>query len=75
MLTGAWIAGFTLAIYLLGILIAVPLFVYSYMKAHGTRWHIAIISSIVLVAIIYLGFDLGLGRELYAGLLFTWLGS
>lgn len=73
LLAGAWIAGFTLASYLLGLLTAVPLFVFSYMKMHGTRWRTSIIFATVILAIVYFGFQRMLEIDLYPGLLFTWL--
>jgi len=75
LLIGAWVVGFLLAIYLLGLLIACPLLVFSYMKTHGTRWLTAIISTIVIIITIYFGFQTALGIDLYPGLLFKWLGG
>ena len=72
---GSWLAGFILGIYLLGFIIAIPLFVLSYMKWLGTRWITAIIWSIVSPAIIYGVFEVALDVDLYRGLLLTWLGS
>lgn len=74
LLAGAWVAGFFLAIYLLGFIIAIPLFILSYMKAHGTRWLLAIIFAILTPLLIYGLFELALRVVLYRGLLFTWLG-
>lgn len=72
---GAWIVGFLLVIYLLGLLIACPLLVFSYMKRHGTSWLTAIISAIVTPVVVYFGFQIALEIDLYPGLLFSWLGS
>ncbi len=74
LLTGAWVLGFFLAIYLLGFLIAMPLFVLTYMKTHGTRWLTTIILTILTPLFIYGLFELALGITLYRGLLFRWLG-
>ena len=68
---GAWLAGFTLAIYLLGFLISIPVFVLAYMKSHGVRWLVAIVSAILTGALIYGVFELVLIVTLYRGLLFT----
>ncbi len=38
---GAWIGGFALAIYLLGFIVAILLFVPAYMRSSGIRWSIA----------------------------------
>ncbi len=75
LLIGAWVVGFPLAIYLLGLLIACSLLVFAYMKTHGTSWLTAIISTIVIIIIIYFGFQTALGIDLYPGLLFKWLGG
>ena len=72
--SGAWVVGFFLAISLLGYLIAIPLFILSYMKSHGIRWGIAIILTILAPLLAYGIFELALGVELYRGLLFQWLG-
>ena len=67
----AWILGFSLAIYLVGFIIAIPLFVGCYMKQHGSRWLMAITSAVVYTAIIYSVFELALRVDLYKGLLFS----
>ena len=69
----AWFGGFILGIYLLGFIIAIPLFILTYMKWLGTRWVVAIIWAIVAPAIIYGVFELVLGIDLYRGLLLNWL--
>lgn len=70
----AWIAGFVLGIYLLSFIIAIPLFMLSYMRWLGTSWRTAIIFTVLTPAIIYGAFEVVLRIELYRGLLFTWLG-
>lgn len=69
----AWLIGFALAIYLLGFLVAMPLFVLAYMKKNGIGWLMAIISAILTSVFVYGVFELALSVELYRGLLFTWL--
>ena len=71
---GAWVVGFFLAISLLGYIIAIPLFVLSYMRSHGTRWLVAIIFGVITPVFIYSLFEFVLGADLYRGLLFAWLG-
>jgi hypothetical protein len=66
----AWIVGFTLAIYLVGFIVAIVLFVLFYMKLHGSSWLAAVISAVLFTAIIYSVFALALGIDLYPGLLF-----
>jgi len=66
--------GFFLGIYLLGFLIAIPLFILSYMKWLGTGWRVAITFTLIIPAIIYSAFEVGLHIDLYRGLLLIWLG-
>ena len=71
---GAWVVGFFLAIFLLGFLIAIPIFILAYMKLHGTRWLVAIAFAILTPLLIYGIFELALAVILYRGLLLSWLG-
>lgn len=73
LLAFTWVTGFVLTIYLLGFLVAIPLFIFSYMKSHGTRWRTSIIFTVVILAVVYFGFERGLDITLYRGLLFIWL--
>lgn len=73
LVTGAWIVGIVIAIYLLGFLIAIPLFVLSYIKWAGKRWRTAVIFSASTAAIIYYGFSILLRIRLYEGLLLSFL--
>ncbi len=67
---GAWLAGFFLAIYVVGFLAAIFLFMLGYMKTHGTKWLIATIFAIVTTTIVYGLFVALLKVYLYKGLLF-----
>ena len=69
----AWFSGFILGIYFIGFIIAIPLFILTYMKWLGTRWVVAIIWAIVTPAVIYGVFEVALGIDLYRGLLLNWL--
>ena len=73
-LVSAYVVGFFLVIYLLHFIVAIPLFTLVYMKTHDTSWRVAITSTIVITALIYVIFELALDLELYRGLLFRWLG-
>ncbi len=74
-LTGVgWLAGFSLAIYLMGFVISTIIFCLAYMRLHKVRWLIAITSTILMTAFVYGLFELALGIQLYRGLLFSWLG-
>ncbi|MFC2002830.1 tripartite tricarboxylate transporter TctB family protein [Chloroflexota bacterium] len=70
LINGAWLVGFVLAIYLLGSVIAISLFVLFYMKWLGTRWFVAITSAVITTAIMYGGFEFAVNIELYRGLIF-----
>jgi small-conductance mechanosensitive channel len=70
--TAAWIASFALAIYLLGFLIAIPLFILSYLKSKGRGWLGCIIVAGITTGLIYLAFEFALQVKLYRGLLFSW---
>ncbi|MBU2608504.1 MAG: tripartite tricarboxylate transporter permease, partial [Chloroflexi bacterium] len=70
----SWVAGFLLAIYLVGYLISIPLFVLFYMKRLGARWLTSIISTVLATSSIYVMFEIFLDLELYRGLFLMWLG-
>ena len=70
---GTWVVGFFLAIYLLGFIIAIPLFILSYMKARGTKWLTAITFSIATGAFVYLVFVVALELYFYEGLISPYL--
>ena len=71
LVAGSWGLGFFLAVYLLGFIISIPLFILTYMKAHGTRWFVVGIFAILMPLLIYGVFELVLRVTLYRGLLFT----
>ena len=68
---GVWVIGISVFIYLLGFIITIPLFVLAYMKTHGVRWLVSIISTILITLLVYGGFEYALRVTLYRGLLFT----
>lgn len=63
----AWFLGFCLAIYLLGHLIAIPLFSLSYVKWRGKSWVIAIAAAACITVFIYILFPVAFKSELYPG--------
>jgi hypothetical protein len=65
-----WAAAFMLGIYLLGFLIAVPLFAFTYLKWRGRSWLTAALFAVVMLAFIYGAFELGLKAPLFKGLIF-----
>ena len=70
LVNSAWVIAFMVAIYVLGFIIAMPLFILSYMKWLGTRWRVAAVSAVVASGVVYVIFQLALGIVLYRGLLF-----
>lgn len=74
MAAGLWTVGFVLGIYLLGLTVAIGLFVFSYTKSHGTGWLMSAILTVFTLGFAYGIFEIGLRMRLYKGLLFIWLG-
>jgi hypothetical protein len=65
-----WVAGFSLAIYLLGFHIAIPLFSFAYLKWRRRSWLAAAVFAIAALAFSYAVFVTGLKIPLYKGLIF-----
>ena len=74
MIAGLWTVGFFLGIYLLGLILAIGLFVFSYTKSHGTGWLVSVVLTVFTLGFAYGIFELALRVGLYQGLLFMWLG-
>ncbi len=72
LITGAWIVGFFLTIYLLGFTIAIALFLLTYLKSHGIKWLTTIIVTVLTPALIYVTFGILLRLDLNQGLLISW---
>jgi hypothetical protein len=71
----AWILGFFAAIVLLGFPIAVPLFVFLYLKLQGREsWVVSVVMTAAVWGVFYGLFDLLLHLPFATGWLFTWLG-
>ncbi len=66
---GAWVLGLVTGTYLVGLVIAFPLFILVYLKAHRERWPLAIGVSIAILALIYGVFGMVLHVPLYKGIL------
>jgi hypothetical protein len=65
-----WVAGFCLAIYLLGFYISIPVFAFAYLKWRKRSWLAAAIFAVALLAFSYAVFTIGLKVPLYRGLVF-----
>ena len=68
--TGLWLLGLFAVIVIFGFLIAVPLFLLSYMIFHKTKWYISLSITVVTSAILYSVFVVLLNMNMYPGLLF-----
>jgi len=66
----AWVVGILPTVYLLGFLVGLPLYCFLYFKLHGQKWLPSIGLSLLVAAVIYGGFIVGLGFSFYKGLLF-----
>ncbi len=71
--TGLWILALALGIYIIGFLIAIPIFIILYLKKHDTKWLKSIIVGAITTTLLYLAFEVALKVDLYRGLLFSWL--
>jgi hypothetical protein len=69
--TGAWVCGVGLLIYLVGFLVALPLFIIVYLKLNGTGWKRSTIVAVITTGVIYGLFELILKFELYRGVFFN----
>lgn len=68
--TVAWLTGYFVGVFLLGFMIASPLFIAAYMKTRGSRWLQIIIVAAAADAAMYGLFTLAFNIDLYGGLLF-----
>jgi small-conductance mechanosensitive channel len=68
-----WLASFAIGIYLLGFLIAIIVFIFTYLKMHRISWLSSTIMAVATTGILYSIFKFGLGLELYNGLVFQML--
>jgi hypothetical protein len=71
-----WMIGFFAAIVLLGFHIAIPLFVFSYLKVQGReRWALCVAVTVAAWGFFYGIFDRLLHLPLPAGWIQTWMGA
>ncbi|MDP2646077.1 MAG: tripartite tricarboxylate transporter TctB family protein [Desulfobacterales bacterium] len=71
--SAAWLAGLCLALYLLGFMVSIPVFVLSYIQSRGRGWVPAIVVAASLTVFIYIVFVMFLQVDLHRGLLFELL--
>lgn len=65
----AWLSGFLVAIYLIGFVTSILLFVFSYMKLNHQGWSRSIITTVLATALIYVVFVVVLKSGLFAGII------
>jgi hypothetical protein len=68
-----WLLTMPALIYLLGLLIALPLYTLLYLKSGSEKWLTAIVIAAVIFGLIYGISTLNAGVRLYEGLLWEWL--
>jgi len=64
-----WIVGFSVTAYLVGFLIGIPFFLFSYLRKCGRGWVTAIICAVTTIAFIYGMFEVAFKTQLYRGLI------
>jgi hypothetical protein len=70
-LTLSWVVGFIVAIYIVGFLISIPIFVVSFVKSRGRGWLFSIATALLTVLVIYGIFEYALKLPIYRGLIFS----
>ena len=70
----AWVLGFSVGIFLFGFIIAIPIFLLSYMKWLGIRWSVSLVFSVLTTGVSYYLFQVAMSVDFYPGVILTWLG-
>lgn len=65
-----WMSAFCIGSYLLGFLIAIPLFTFSYLKVQQRSLFASLSVAAILFGFIYLAFEVGLSAQLFPGVIF-----
>jgi hypothetical protein len=68
-----WLLALLLLIYLLGFLVALPLYTLLYLKKRTEKWLMAVSMAAGIAGLVYGVSILDLGTDLYGGLLWRWL--
>jgi hypothetical protein len=68
-----WLLAMLIVIYLLGLLLALPLYTLFYLKRRSENWLVAILVAVGIGCLVYAVSTLNLGTDLYKGLLWVWL--
>jgi len=65
----SWLFGFAVGVYLLGHLVAIPLFTFLYLRSRKEKWVISILFAVVMTVGVYLVIVVGTKTPLYQGVL------
>jgi hypothetical protein len=68
-----WLSAMLILVYLLGFLIALPLYTLLYLKTHAEKWGIALLVAVGVGCLVYGVSMLDLGTGLGGGILWKWL--
>lgn len=66
----AWIFGFYLLVFLVGFLIAIPVFIIAFLKARRISWITTIIITVLVSAFAWGGFQIGMRADFFEGIIF-----
>ncbi len=66
----AWVGGYIAGICVIGLLPATAIFLASFMTLNKIRWPITVAATLATVGVLYVGFEVLLGIEMYRGLFF-----
>ncbi len=68
----AWVLGFGAGIFLFGFLVAIPVFMLSYMAWLGVRWTASLITAVLTTAVSYYLFQVTMHVDFHPGLILNW---
>lgn len=67
----AWVVGFVAALYVVGFLMALPVFLTAYVRWLKASWLASISMAVLLTALFYCAFEYALGLPMYRGFIFA----
>ncbi|MCL5959229.1 MAG: tripartite tricarboxylate transporter TctB family protein [Chloroflexi bacterium] len=71
---GLWMAAFAVVIWLIGFVVAIPVFGIAYMRKHGVAWKVSVVAAVGWAIFCWATFTFLLDSELYPGLVAKLLG-
>lgn len=66
----SWVAFLAVMIWALGYIVALPLFMFIYLRIYSQKWRWSVLLPALMFLIVYVGFDILLQVPLYGGFLF-----